>query len=323
MHCGHRRGRPPRPHCRGAVRRPRDPAHGSLPALMAAVVRWPYGCQRGLLREERRASVLLAHARPVGGAPRGEHRHVRRVPRAYVQVQHSPRDGAGRDRWRGGWCRQLRRRLLQAVHPAGRGLRGLQGTQGRRGRHVHRRCCFRQRARRLRPGQRRADPRHPAQHAEVHQRAGGIARGLQAGQLRLPRWLRLLARGHPLRHRGRHHQDEHRHRHPVGLLGRHARVRGEVPRLPPGPDRQPGGRDQAQQEVLRSPHAAPVWRGDDGLAPGRSHGRPELPQRALNVLQLAGGVNRQAFQVARLRSLLPRRVPLHPIVEVLFLHPDA
>ena len=43
----------------------------------------------------------------------------------------------------------------------------------------------------------------------------------QAGLLRLPRRLGLVARGHPLRDRGGHHQDEHRHRHAVVVLGRH------------------------------------------------------------------------------------------------------
>ena len=41
------------------------------------------------------------------------------------------------------------------------------------GRHVHRRRRLRQRARRLRAGQRQADAADPAQHAGVHQGEGG------------------------------------------------------------------------------------------------------------------------------------------------------
>ena len=54
-------------------------------------------------------------------------------------------------------------------------------------------------------------------------------------------------RGDQLRRR----EDEHRHRPPVGVLGRRPRLRGRSSRLPAGPDRQPDGRGQAQQEAVR------------------------------------------------------------------------
>ena len=46
-------------------------------------------------------------------------------------------------------------------------------------------------------------------------------------------------RGHPRGDRLRCHQDEHRHRHAVELLGRRQGLRRGQVRLPPGPDRQP------------------------------------------------------------------------------------
>ena len=61
-------GRARHPRDRQAVRRPRDPSHRSLPALVAAVVRWPDGRQRGVLQEERYPRPL--HPRPWTPRPR-------------------------------------------------------------------------------------------------------------------------------------------------------------------------------------------------------------------------------------------------------------
>ena len=126
---GQRRGRALRAPDRRAVRRARHPPHGPLPALVAAVVRRPHGGERGLLQEERRAALLVAHARPLGGAARGERRDVQGVPRAHEQVRLHARDGARRDRRRGGRRRQLRRRRVEAVHAARGGARAREETR--------------------------------------------------------------------------------------------------------------------------------------------------------------------------------------------------
>jgi len=139
----------------------------------------------------------------------------------------------------------------------------------------------RQRARRLLAGQRQADAANPPQLPEVHQGAGGAGHG-QAVLVRLPRRLGLVARGHPLRDRGGHHQDEHRHRHAVGLLGWHPLVRVRIPPLPAGPDWQPRRRGEAEQEVLRPAHGAPPRRGVHGQAAVRGGRGPQLHQRCLD-----------------------------------------
>ena len=46
------------------------------------------------------------------------------------------------------------------------------------------------------------------------------------------------------------HQDEHRHRYAVGVLGRSQELLQEKRSLPPRSDRQPGRRGQTEQEVL-------------------------------------------------------------------------
>merc|ERR1712196_614147 len=93
--------------------------------------------------------------------------------------------------------------------------------------------------------------------------------------------------GHPVRHRGRHDQDEHRHGHAVELPGRHPRVRGQEPRLPPAADRQPRRRGQAEQEVLRPAHVPPVRRGGDRGKIGQGHGGPEVRERVVGTYKTA------------------------------------
>jgi ketose-bisphosphate aldolase len=70
-------------------------------------------------------------------------------------------------------------------------------------------------------------------------------------RLRVPRRVGLVARRDRRGDQLRRGQDEHRHRPAVGVLGRHPRVRGRQARLPAGPDRQPRGRRQAEQEGVR------------------------------------------------------------------------
>merc|ERR1712176_1303172 len=149
-----------------------------------------------------------------------------------------------------------------------------------------RRGGLRQRPRRLLAGQRPFGTADPPQHAEVHLREARRRRQ-EAGVLRLPRRLRVEHGGHPVRDRGRHDQDEHRHGHAVVVLGRHPRVRGQEPRLPPAADRQPRRRGQAEQEVLRPPDAAARRRGGDRGKIGQGDGGPEVRERVVGTYKTA------------------------------------
>ena len=64
------------------------PLH-SFPPLclpLPQVVRRSDRGEREVLRDARRAAVLLSHARPLGGAARGERRHLRRVRRDRAKI---------------------------------------------------------------------------------------------------------------------------------------------------------------------------------------------------------------------------------------------
>ena len=95
-------------------------------------------------------------------------------------------------------------------------------------RQLHGRRGVRQHARRLRAGQREAEAADPARFAEVHRREAQDRP--RAGQLRVPRRLRLDrggdSRGGLLRRR----EDEHRHRHAVGLHAADQEVHGREER---------------------------------------------------------------------------------------------
>ena len=107
--------------------------------------------------------------------------------------------------------RALRARLYKALSSS-RVPNGMFTVEGRR---------LRQRARRVRAGQRAAHAADPARHAVVHQGEARL-RHRQARQVRLPRRLGLVARGHPDTQwafyaiEAGHDQDEHRHRRAVG-----------------------------------------------------------------------------------------------------------
>merc|ERR1711918_317384 len=72
------------------------------------------------------------------------------------------------------------------------------------------------------------------------------------------------------------------------VLGWYSGVRGEAPRLSPGPDREPRRGGEAEQEVLRPSYVPPQRRGGHGCASGEGHGGPELHQRPLIPLQKKG-----------------------------------
>jgi len=212
---------------------------------------------RALLQDARRAALLVAHARPLGGAARGKHRHLRRVHGAHGQDGHASGDGA-RYHWRrGGWRQQRGRQPRGPVHEAGGGVGGDQGAHEGAQRQVHDRGGLWQRARRVRAGQCQAHPQDLEKLAGVHLRAAWHAAGLDARLLCVPRRLGLGHQRHPRVDRLRRDQDEHRHGHAVVVLGRHQGVREGEPRLPAGPDWQPRGCRQAEQEVLRPAHADP------------------------------------------------------------------
>ena len=69
----------------------------------------------------------------------------------------------------------------------------------------------------------------------------------------------------------------------VQHTGRHPRVRGREPRLPPAADRQPRRRGQAEQEVLRPAHVPALGGGGDGRAAGQGHGGPEVRERLIDT----------------------------------------
>mmetsp|Transcript_92457 Transcript_92457/g.299149 ORF Transcript_92457/g.299149 Transcript_92457/m.299149 type:complete len:243 (-) Transcript_92457:227-955(-) len=119
-------GCPLRPPSRASVR------HAGLRALRplreeaAAVVRRHAGGRRGLLQGARRAALLLAHAGPLGGARRGEHRHLRQVLHPHGTDETHPGDGDRHHRRRGGRRGQQRREQGEALlhargHAAGLG----------------------------------------------------------------------------------------------------------------------------------------------------------------------------------------------------------
>ena len=113
-----------RAHDGRGLRRPGDPPHRPLPEAEARLDRRPARPRRGALRADGPAAVQFAHARPVGGADGGEHRHLRRVPPADGEDRHDPRDRARDHRRRGGRCRQLRRQSGRPLLEArGGGLR--------------------------------------------------------------------------------------------------------------------------------------------------------------------------------------------------------
>ena len=95
---------------------------------------------------------------------------------------------------------------------------------------VHRRGILRQRARRLQAGQRQAHPEDPQELPGLHRQQA--RHGAQAGQLCLPRRLRLREgedRGSDLLRR---RENEHRHRHPVRLREARRQVRRGSTRRP-------------------------------------------------------------------------------------------
>ena len=73
----------------------------------------------------------------------------------------------------------------------------------------------------------------------------------------------------------------------VQHTGRHPRVRGQEPRLPPAADRQPRRRGQAEQEVLRPAHVPALGGGGDGRAAGQGHGGPEVRERVVGTYKTA------------------------------------
>jgi len=70
------------------------------------------------------------------------------------------------------------------------------------------------------------------EHPEVLRRKAW-QRKRQEHAICLPRRIRLVCRRHPMRHWGRSHQDEHRYRYPMGILGWNPSLRSQEPRLPP------------------------------------------------------------------------------------------
>ncbi len=110
---------------------------------------------------------------------------------------------------------------------------------------------LRQRARRLQAGQRQAPPRDPQGDPGRGRRQ--VRQG-QAVRPRLPRRLRLAARGDRRGGRLRRHQDEHRHRHPVRV-----HPPGRRPHVQELRRRAQGRRRGRQQEgrTTRAPGARP------------------------------------------------------------------
>ena len=172
------------------VRRPGRAAHRSLREEDLAVGRRRHRRGRGLLRQERRAAVQLAHAGPVGAAARREPRDQPAHPAAHREDEHDARDRARHHGRRGRRRRSLGRRSLEVVHAAGGRAQGVRRAQP--GRQLHGRRRVRQHARRLRARQREAEAADPARFAEVHHRAAQDR--ARAGQLRVPRRLRVRPR---------------------------------------------------------------------------------------------------------------------------------
>ena len=116
------------------------------------------------------------------------------------------------------------------------------------GRQLHGRGLVRQHARRVRARQRQA---HAADPEELAGRTSQKQRktGREAGRLRVPRRLGLDRGGDPRGGLLRRREDEHRHRHAVGVHAADQEVHGREGRLPAGAARQPRGRRQAEQEA--------------------------------------------------------------------------
>ena len=106
----------------------------------------------------------------------------------------------------------------QALHDARGRHRHDRGARPRRERPLPDRAHLRQRPRRLQAGQRQAAPRDPpAGPGGRRAKELGLGRRRKPLRPRLPRRLRLAARGDLGRRRLRRRQDERRHRHPVRL----------------------------------------------------------------------------------------------------------
>ena len=124
-----------RPHGRGRLRRVRRAPH--RPRQPASSCPWVEGLLdhgEEYARLDRAAAVLVAHARPLGGAARGEHRRVRQGAAADGAARHEPRDRARRHRRRGGRRRPRGRGgggQRPPLHPAGGRAARLRGARRR------------------------------------------------------------------------------------------------------------------------------------------------------------------------------------------------
>mmetsp|Transcript_31569 Transcript_31569/g.94827 ORF Transcript_31569/g.94827 Transcript_31569/m.94827 type:complete len:441 (-) Transcript_31569:5-1327(-) len=220
-----------RPRGRGVLRRARRDALRPLCEEAVALVRQDAGGRRSVLQEVRRAAVLEPHARPVGRARRREHRDLRQVLRQDGEDRLVPRDGDRHHGRRGGRRQQRGRRPREALHDAGAGLGRLRGAVQDRPRLLHRRRV-RQRPRRLQAGQRRPVAGEARQAPGLRRVQTGPRGGLETHLPRHARRQRLDGRGDRARRHQRRLQDEHRHGHAVGLLGRPPRVRAQAPPVP-------------------------------------------------------------------------------------------
>ena len=204
--------------------------------------------------EQRPAAVQLAHARPLRGAARGERGDVQGVPQADVGHRDDARGRARHHRRRGGRRRQHRRQTRPTCTPSRRrsptptrsSWRSATASRSpppsatctactsRATCSCARRSCRPARqyiAEKFGTGPQPVDfVFHGGSGSEPEKIAEAISYGVV--------------------------QDEHRHRPAVGALGRHPQLRGRVPRLPAGPDRQP---QRARTSRTRSSTTRGSW----------------------------------------------------------------
>ena len=90
-----------------------------------------------------------------------------------------------------------------------------------------------------------------------------------------PRWFRFYCSGNQRLRKLRRSENEHRHRYPMGYLGRRSELLQSKRSLPAGSVGQPERRRSAEQEILRSARMAACWSGNHDHPSGTGFQRTE------------------------------------------------